>query len=67
MELTVFLVRCGVYLLALLLSYYGLQALDYEKLLRPGHVTEARLLYALLMITLAYGVGSFVLSFLYRF
>lgn len=67
MEKIHFLVRALVYLLALVLSWYGLGAVNYEKLLRKGHVGQAQLLYFLIAMGLAYLAGSFVLALVYRF
>ena len=49
------------------LCFKALGALDYEKLLRPGHSGEAQLLYWLFAAGLAYLVSQFILMMLYRF
>ena len=66
MELSAFLARSAVYLLCLAASWYGMSAVDYEKILRKGHVLQAQILYFLIVIGLAYLSGSFILAFLYR-
>ena len=42
----------------------AMQALNYEKLLKKGHVRQAQVLYFLLVMALAWLSGSFVLEFL---
>lgn len=66
MELSAFLARSAVYLICLAASWYGMSAVDYEKILRKGHVPQAQILYFLIVIGLAYLSGSFILAFLYR-
>ena len=66
MALTYFYARTGIYMLCLLVSFYAMQALDFEKLLKKNRVMEARVLYALLVISLAWLSAQFVLGFLYR-
>ncbi|MBR2825534.1 MAG: DUF1146 domain-containing protein [Solobacterium sp.] len=65
MELFHFYIKAFIYILSFLVSFYGLRALNYEKLIKANHVTEARILYALLIMGLAYVVGSFLIQFLY--
>lgn len=67
MELFRFLARAAVYLVCFLLSWYAMGALDYEKLLKQGHVRQAQVLYVLMVIGLAWLAGSFILSFMYQF
>lgn len=65
MVLFPFLIRAVIYIISLFVSFYALQALDFQKLLKANRVSEARVLYALLVIALAYLVGSFIIQFLY--
>ena len=65
MTLSSFFVRTGIYLCAFILSFYGLSALDYSRFLKQGFVQQARILYWILVMALAYLAGSFVLAFLY--
>ena len=65
MELFQFYSKAFIYILSLLISFYGLRALNYEKLIKANHVMEARILYALLVVALAYMVGSFLIQFIY--
>ena len=56
----------AVVLVCLLVSFYAMQALDFEKLLKKNRVMEARVLYALLVVSLAWLSAQFLLGFLYR-
>ncbi|MBW9212939.1 MULTISPECIES: DUF1146 domain-containing protein [Terrabacteria group] len=60
-----FYLQSGIYLIALVLSFYALQALDFERILRKNKVNQAQVLYGLLVIALAYLVGSFLLFFIH--
>lgn len=60
-----FFLKAAVYILCFLASFYAMNAFNFEKILKAGHVTEARLLYFLLTISLAYLSGQFILAFLY--
>lgn len=67
MELSAFLARSAVYLICLAASWYGMSAVNYEKILRKGHVVQAQILYFLIVLGLAWLSGSFILAFIYRF
>ena len=58
------IIRDVVYILCFILSMQAMQALNYEKLLKKGHVRKAQVLYFLLVMALAWLSGSFVLTFL---
>ena len=58
------IIRDIVYILCFILSMQAMQALNFEKLLKQGHVRQAQVLYFLLVMALAWLSGSFVLSFL---
>ena len=58
------IIRDIVYILCFILSMQAMQALNYEKLLKKGHVRKAQVLYFLLVMALAWLSGSFVLEFL---
>ena len=58
------IIRDIVYILCFILSMQAMQALNYEKLLKKGHVRQAQVLYFLLVMSLAWLSGSFVLEFL---
>ncbi|MBR4163975.1 MAG: DUF1146 domain-containing protein [Solobacterium sp.] len=61
-----FLVKAIVYLVMLCLSWYGMSAVNYESILKKNHVGQAQLLYFLLVMSLAYLSGSFLLALIYR-
>ena len=65
MNLSSFFLRTGIYLAAFMLSFYGMSALDYSRFLKQGYVFQARVLYWIMVLALAYLAGSFVISFLY--
>ena len=46
------------------LAWYALQAVRLEKLLKPNHVFQARLLYILLAIFIGSSVSNFFLDYL---
>ena len=58
------IIRDVVYILCFILSMQAMQALNYEKLLKKGHVRQAQVHYFLLVMALAWLSGSFVLTFL---
>ncbi len=60
-----FWIHAIVYLASLILCFYAMQAVNFEKFIRKNHVLQAQLLYAVLVIALAYLVGSFFNSFIY--
>lgn len=45
------------------LAWWALQAINYEKLLRPNHVAQARLLFIFLAITIGTAVSNFFLDY----
>jgi uncharacterized integral membrane protein (TIGR02327 family) len=52
------------HLVFIALSWWTLQAIRLEKLLRPNHVLQARILYILLAIFLGSSVSNFFLDYL---
>ncbi|MBQ6451664.1 MAG: DUF1146 domain-containing protein [Solobacterium sp.] len=60
-----FYLETAVYIMCLVLSFYGMSAVNFEKMIKANHVWQAQLLYALLVMALAYLTGSFILSFIY--
>lgn len=66
MNIVSFLIRAGIYLLAFVVTWYAMDAVDYEKILKKGHVAQAQVLYFLIVMALSYLAGSFILAFLYR-
>ena len=61
-----FLIKAGVYLIMLCLSWYGMSAVNYEKLIKKNHVGQAQLLYFLIVMAIAYLSGSFILALVYH-
>ncbi|MCH3962018.1 MAG: DUF1146 domain-containing protein [Solobacterium sp.] len=66
MPLVQFIARACIYLLSFAVSWFALDAVNYEKILKTGHVKKAQILYFLLVAALAYLVGSFCCAFLYQ-
>ena len=64
MDLLAFYIRAAVYIICLLLSFYGLSALDFKKFLKQGYVRQAQILYVLLVLALAYLSAGFILGFI---
>ena len=62
-----FIYRIVIYLLSFVLSLYGLSALDFNKLLKKGQVSQAWVLYFVLACSLAYLLGSFIIQIMYSF
>jgi len=60
-----FYVRAGIYAVMFLLSFFSMGALDFSRFLKQGHTLQAQILYAILVLALAYLSGSFILSFIY--
>lgn len=66
MSLVQFLTRACIYILAFVVTWVAMDAVNYEKLLKKGHVKQAQVLYFLIVMALAYLVGSFCCAFLYQ-
>ncbi len=66
MESAVYAVRAAIYIAAFMLSFYALGALNFNRYIKQGHVLQARILYWILVLSLAYLSGSFVLALIYR-
>ena len=62
-----FYIKVGIYLVSFVLSLFGLNALDFNRFVRQGRVTQAQLLYFILACALAYLLGNFVMAIMYRF
>ena len=65
MSLAKFIIKAIVYGLTFVASFYAINSINFEKLLKKNSVKQAQLLYMLLAMALAYLVGSFILSFVY--
>jgi uncharacterized membrane protein YwzB len=59
-----YLVRACVYILSFVVVFQAMKCINYEKLLKQGHVAQAQILYFLIVAGLAYLVGSFVMVFI---
>ena len=58
-----FILRSVVYLLMFLVTWFAMDAINYEKLLRKNKVNQAQAFYFILVMAVAYLAGSFILSF----
>ena len=58
-----FILRTIVYLLMFIVTWFAMDAINYEKLLRKNKVNQAQVLYFILVMAVAYLAGSFILSF----
>ena len=58
-----FILRSIVYLLMFIVTWFAIDAINYEKLLRKNKVNQAQVLYFILVMAVAYLAGSFILSF----
>lgn len=66
MSLVQFIAKACIYILAFAVSWFAMDAVNYEKILKKGHVKQAQILYFLLVAALAYLVGSFCCAFIYQ-
>ncbi|MFZ7946790.1 DUF1146 family protein [Neobacillus sp. 19] len=58
------LVSIMSHLVFIAISWWALQAIRLDKLLKPNHVMQARLLYILLAIFIGSSVSNFFLDYL---
>ena len=58
-----FILRSIVYLLMFIVTWFAMDAINYEKLLRKNKVNQAQVLYFILVMAIADLAGSFILSF----
>ena len=61
-----FWVRVSVHLVCFGLALYAMQALNYEKLLRKGHVMQAQVLYILCAMALALLAAQFLMNLVFK-
>lgn len=59
-----FLVRACVFILSFLVANSAMKCVNYERILKKGHVAQAQIFYYLIVCALAYLVGSFVMVFI---
>nr|WP_221636123.1 DUF1146 family protein [Listeria immobilis] len=52
------------HLLFIVITFWALQAINYEKFIKKNHVTQARLLFVIISIVLGYTLSSFFLDYL---
>ncbi|WP_099222586.1 DUF1146 family protein [Listeria costaricensis] len=52
------------HLLFIVITFWALQAINYEKFLRKNRVIQARLLFAILSIVIGYTLSNFFLEYL---
>lgn len=52
------------HLIFIALSWWALQAIRLDKLLKPNHIMQARMLYILLSIVIGSAVSNFFLDYL---
>lgn len=52
------------HLLFIVIAFWALQAIQYEKWLKKNHVMQARLLFVLLSVAIGYTVSKFFLEYL---
>ena len=58
-----YLLKCAVYLLSFAVTWNAMSAVNYEKILKKGHVKQAQVLYVLIVLALSYLAGSFICIF----
>lgn len=56
-----------IYFICLIISLYGLNALDFNRLLKKNKTKEAWILYLIIAIIFAYLLGDFIISITYYF
>lgn len=57
-----FIIKIIVYLLSFVLALYGLNGLDFNKLLKQNRVKEARILYFMIACIMAYMFANFLME-----
>lgn len=62
-----FYLKVLIYLCSFALSLFGLNALDFNRLLKKNKVVQAQTLYFIIALSLAYLVGSLVINITYYF
>lgn len=65
MKSSLFIVRIIIYLICFVVSLFGLQAFDFNRFIKKNKVIEARVLYFIIAICLAYMLGQFIISITY--
>lgn len=62
-----FYLRVFMYLFCFFVSLIGLNAIDFNRYIKKGHVISAWILYFVLAFSLAYLSGSFLMAITYYF
>lgn len=62
-----FYLKIAIYILSLILCGFGLSALDFNRFIKQNKVREARVLFFVLLISLTYIIGQFVMSIMIYF
>ena len=62
-----FYLKVVIYLFSFALSLIGLNAFDFNRLIKKGQVVKAWILYFVVALSLAYLLGSFFISIIYYF
>ena len=60
--MTYFIIRVVLHVVCFMVSFYALQALDFNRFLKQGHVTQAQLLMLILAMGLGYLMAQFLIS-----
>ena len=58
------IIKLITYLLSVALAAYGVDAIDFTRIIKKNAVGQTRTLYIVLVISLAYLFASFVLGFI---
>jgi uncharacterized integral membrane protein (TIGR02327 family) len=56
-------VKALLYIITFTLSLYAMQSVNYEKFLKANRVTEARILFMLLCMSISYLCTNFIYDF----
>jgi len=62
-----FYLRVVVYLVCFVFSLYGMSALDFNRYIKKNKIAAAWVLYFVIGMSLAYLLGSFLMSVIYYF
>lgn len=62
-----FYLRVGIYIICFIFSLFGLNAIDYNRYIKKGKISQAWILYFIIAFSLAYLSGSFLMSIIYYF
>lgn len=57
-------IEVAVYILSFVVTFEAMKCVNYEKILKANHVSQAQILYYLMIVAFSYLVGSFVMIFI---